>query len=37
MFSYLLWQIDFIFCAEPTVLKRKSGILREFLLELHGW
>jgi dihydroceramidase len=29
--------MDFIFCAEPTVLKRKLGIPREFLLELHGW
>jgi dihydroceramidase len=37
VFGYLLWQMDFIFCAELTVLKRKLGIPWGFLLELHGW
>ncbi|KAH0284955.1 hypothetical protein KCU62_g7904, partial [Aureobasidium sp. EXF-3399] len=37
VFGYLLWQLDSIFCAQLTILKRTVGLPWGILLELHGW
>lgn len=37
LFGYLLWQLDFIYCAKLTSWKRAIGMPWSFLLEFHGW
>ncbi|GAB7322516.1 hypothetical protein MBLNU13_g03443t2 [Cladosporium sp. NU13] len=37
LFGYLLWQLDFIYCAQLTSLKRAIGMPWSFVLEFHGW
>jgi len=37
IFGYLLWQLDFIYCAQLTTWKRAIGMPWSFLLEFHGW
>jgi hypothetical protein len=35
--GYLLWNLDFIYCAQLTKWKRAIGMPWSFVLEFHGW
>lgn len=37
LFGYVLWQIDFRYCAQLTQLKRAVGMPWSFVFEFHGW